>query len=306
MTVRPPTLGGADVSGELAEATSGRALEAVTDLHVDVYGDGPAAVFIHGSFGWGLDTFPHQRSLADGYRLFFIDRRGFGRSPDADDLGWPTDVEDLTSFLDEVGPAHLVGQSYGAVVVLLVAGRHPELVNSIVAIEPVFFEAARGDPRADAMTAAQKPVFERAHQMNVQAFVAARMAVMEHTDEAIAERIEGSSEQDWRAADASRRERWPGDAPVAFEALAVASFPKVIVRGAWQAQQRAGRVMPAKAMQATAEAAARKSGAELVVFESSAHDPQMEEPDRFNDLLRRIWSRAEVGKTVRARESSDE
>jgi pimeloyl-ACP methyl ester carboxylesterase len=110
----------------------------------------------------GARHFPHQRSLADGYRLFFIDRRGFGQSPDADSIGWLTDVEDVTGLLDEVGPAHLVGQSYGAVVALLVAGRHPELVNSIVAIEPVFFEAARDDPRADAMTAAQKPVVERA------------------------------------------------------------------------------------------------------------------------------------------------
>ena len=64
--------------------------------------------------------------------------------------------------------------------------------------------------------------------------------------------------------------------------------------------------MPANAMQATAEAAARRSGAELVVFESSAHDPQMEEPDRFNDLLRRIWSGAEADEAVRARQSSDE
>jgi len=262
----------------------------VTDLHVDVYGEGPGAVFIHGSFGWGLDTFPQQRSLADVHRLFLIDRRGFGRSPDADLVGWPTDVEDVTGLLEEVRPAHLVGQSYGAVVALLVAGRHPELVNSIVAIEPVLFGAARGDPRADAMIAELKPVFERAHQMNTQAFVTAWMAALGYTREAIVDRIDGYSERDWRAAEATRRERWPGDAPVAFDVLAAASFPKVIVRGDWPAQRRAGRVMPAEAMQATSEAAARRSLAELVVFEASAHNPQMEEPERFNDLLRRIWS----------------
>lgn len=279
----------------------GTGLEAMTDLHVDVYGEGPAAVFIHGSFGWGLDTFPQQRALADGHRLFLIDRRGYGGSPDAEIVGWPTDVEDVTGFLEKVGPTHLVGQSYGAVVALLVAGRHPELVNSIVAIEPPIFEAARGDPRVDAMIAAQKPVTEHANQMDAQAFVAAWMAAMGHTREAIAERIEGYSEQDWRAAEASRRERRPGDAPVAFTALAAASFPRVIVRGAWQAQRRAGRVMPGEAMQATAEVVARRSGAELVVFESSAHNPQLEEPERFNDLLRRVWSDAEGNEAVRAR-----
>ncbi len=37
----------------------------MTELHVESLGRGPAALLVHGSFGWGLDTFPEQRTLVD-------------------------------------------------------------------------------------------------------------------------------------------------------------------------------------------------------------------------------------------------
>ncbi len=95
----------------------------------------------HGSFGWGLDTFPEQRALAGEYRIVLVDRRGCGGSRWAEAEGWPADMHDLATLFDEIGPAHLVGQSYGAVVVLLTAGLRPERVLSLIAIEPPAFEA---------------------------------------------------------------------------------------------------------------------------------------------------------------------
>jgi hypothetical protein len=40
------------------------------------FGDGPACVFVHGSCGWGLETFPDQRELADSFRIVLADRGG--------------------------------------------------------------------------------------------------------------------------------------------------------------------------------------------------------------------------------------
>ena len=105
-------------------------------LHVEVLGDGPAAIFVHGTFGWGSDTFPEQRTLANRYRIMLVDRRGFGGSRSMDAAGWPVDMYDIAELLDEVRAAHLVGHSYGAVVALLAAGLRPERVLSLVAIEP--------------------------------------------------------------------------------------------------------------------------------------------------------------------------
>src|SRR5439155_2184722 len=106
----------------------------------------------------GLDTFPDQRALSDEYRIIVVDRRGFAGSSSLEAEGWPADMRDVAALLDDVGPAHMVGQSYGAVVVLLAAGLRPERVRSLVAIEPPAFEVARGDADADATTTSLKPV----------------------------------------------------------------------------------------------------------------------------------------------------
>ena len=86
-------------------------------LHVTVWGDGEAAVFVHGSFGWGEETWQEQRPLADHYRLLLVDRRGFGGSPANGRVDFERDADDVAAVLDE--GAHLVGHSYGGVVSLL-------------------------------------------------------------------------------------------------------------------------------------------------------------------------------------------
>jgi pimeloyl-ACP methyl ester carboxylesterase len=261
----------------------------VTDLHLDSFGEGVPAVFVHGSFGWGLDTFPEQRALADSHRIVLVDRRGFGRSPPSPQ-GWPTDVEDVAALLDELGPAHLIGQSYGAVVSLLAAGLRPERVYSLVAIEPPAFEAARGNPSADAATAALKPVYERAPELSAEQFVEAWATGGGRSLEEAQEWTATFGEQDWAAVEASRHERWPGDAPFDFEVLAAATCPKLLVRGAWPS----GREEPGKGFRAVCETIAERIGGRVVAFEDSAHNPQIQEPERFNQLLREVWAEAEA------------
>ena len=70
-----------------------------TDLHVVELGAGEPVVFIHGSFGWGEETFPEQRALADGYRVLLVHRRGYGESPPAGDLGFEAQAEDVAEVL---------------------------------------------------------------------------------------------------------------------------------------------------------------------------------------------------------------
>lgn len=258
-------------------------------MHVEVHGEGIPAVFVHGSFGWGSDTFPGQREVADGYRSILVDRRGFGASPRADVVGWPMDAEDLASLLDDLGSAHLVGHSYGAVVCLLAAGLHPDRVRSLVAIEPPAFEHAKGNEEADAVTAALRPVYERATELTDEEFVIEWSAELGNSEDAARAWMASFGEQDWAAARSSRLECWPGDAPFDFDALADARFPKVIVRGEWPAgRERAGRVF-----RAVCERIAERIGATVAVFEGSSHNPQLQEPERFNALLREVWSAAD-------------
>ncbi|MGO9822883.1 MAG: alpha/beta fold hydrolase [Solirubrobacteraceae bacterium] len=261
----------------------------MTELHTETFGAGSAAVFVHGSFGWGAETFPEQRVLADDYQIVLVDRRGFGGAKSKQSDGWPTDMWDVAELLDELGSAHLVGQSYGAVVVLLAAGLRPERVLSLTAIEPPVFDLARGNPDVDATAAAVRPVHDRAAEMSRQEFVAEWARARGMSDERVAEWIASFGPEEWAAAEASRRERYLGDAPIELEKLRAATFPKVVVRGAWPAEL-AGREGAGRHFAAICDALSRRIDARLVVFEQSCHNPQIEEPERFNRLLQDVWS----------------
>ena len=261
-------------------------------LHVETVGDGTPAVLVHGSFGTARASFSAQLPLADSHRLLFFDRRGFGGSPRGDEVGWETDAADLVALLDETGPAHLVGHSYGAVVCLLAAGMRPDAVRSLVAIEPPLFEAAKGDADADRVAEQSRSVSERAAELDIEDYMREWGATVGQSRFEVAAWIEGFSEQDWEAAESSRRERWPGDAPVDYAALAAADFPRVLAHGGWNPEVVGRKAKVGAAFAAVCRAIAERAGGEIERFEASTHNPQSEEPEAFNALLRRLWDAA--------------
>jgi pimeloyl-ACP methyl ester carboxylesterase len=265
----------------------------VTDLHLESFGEGFPALFVHGSFGWGREAFRKQLELADEHRVVLLDRRGFGHSPAAATLGWDTDRYDLAALLDELGPAHLVGQSYGGVVSLLAAALRPGLVRSLVAIEPPAFEVARGRPAVDAVLAAFEVVYDEAPALSGAHFVESWARASGWSAQQVEEWTASFGRSEWEAVESSRRERWPGDAPFDFETLAAASFPKVLARGAWPQLGVPGRQEVGSAYAAVCEVIAGRIGGHVVVFERSGHNPQLQEAEAFNALLRSVWAEAE-------------
>ena len=104
-------------------------------------GTGEPVLFVHGS-GGDLRTWERQvPAIGADYRAIAYSRR-FARpnadiDPDVDDQMLPH-VDDLVAFLREIDvpAAHLVGHSWGGFIALLVAIRHPEVVRSLVLMEP--------------------------------------------------------------------------------------------------------------------------------------------------------------------------
>jgi len=100
---------------------------------------GPLVVLVHGSMDRSTSFGRVARRLQDDSRVVRYDRRGYGRSAR---VGGPYTVEqhgrDLVDVLDGRRAAVVMGHSFGAVVALLVAHRHPELVDAVVAYEPPF------------------------------------------------------------------------------------------------------------------------------------------------------------------------
>jgi pimeloyl-ACP methyl ester carboxylesterase len=108
---------------------------AMSDLFVHSWGAGTPVVLVHGSLATSNEEWQAQRPLADeGFRLLVVDRRGYGQSPVVEGEDFLRDADDIAELMDE--GAHLVGHSYGGLVVLFAAARRPEATLSLALLEP--------------------------------------------------------------------------------------------------------------------------------------------------------------------------
>ena len=120
-------------------------------LHVEEQGAGEPVVLVHGSWD---DTRAWQHvapRLAASHRVITYDRRGHTRSgrPDGVQLRRRHE-DDLAAIIERVagGPAFVVGNSYGGLVALGLAGRRPDLVTGVAVHEPPALAHATDDDRA--------------------------------------------------------------------------------------------------------------------------------------------------------------
>ena len=112
-----------------------------TSLAYRDQGEGENVVFVHGSLSDLRSWEPQVEALGRTHRAMAYSRR---YSPPNEPIPAGVDdqinphVDDLTGFLTATGaaPAHLVGNSWGAFIALLVAIRNPDLVKSLTLGEP--------------------------------------------------------------------------------------------------------------------------------------------------------------------------
>lgn len=109
------------------------------ELCCEVAGQGPPLVLVHGSSVDHTTWDAVVAELSGQFRILTYDRRGHGRSGSVpEEGGIDRDVADLASLIRvfELAPANVVGSSFGALIALRLAARHPELVRSLVVHEP--------------------------------------------------------------------------------------------------------------------------------------------------------------------------
>src|SRR3954453_9709778 len=107
----------------------------------------PRLLLVHGSVVNADATWSAQRPLAERFEIVAPNRRGFPPGPDVDHVDFEEEAVWLEPFLTP--GTHLVGHSYGGVIALLAAARRPELLRSLIVIEPPAFGVACGVPAAD-------------------------------------------------------------------------------------------------------------------------------------------------------------
>lgn len=100
------------------------------------YGDdGPLVVFCHGLFGQGRNWTQIAKALASDHRVLLADMPHHGRSPWAGSFDYLDIAGQVAGMLAADDPAALVGHSMGGKIAMLVALRHPELVERLCVVD---------------------------------------------------------------------------------------------------------------------------------------------------------------------------
>jgi pimeloyl-ACP methyl ester carboxylesterase len=142
-----------------------RAARAGYDTYWTTFGQGPRrAVAIHCSLSHSGSWGGLARHVSGALTLTAFDMPGHGRSAPWQGTGEiQAETARIAATFCEPGPCDLIGHSFGATVALRLAVMRPELVRSLVLIEPVFFAVAfADDPTAKARFDAEMGGYARA------------------------------------------------------------------------------------------------------------------------------------------------
>jgi pimeloyl-ACP methyl ester carboxylesterase len=123
-----------------------------TNIYWEISGDaGEPVVLVHGSWGDHQNWAPVVPALSQSFRVLTYDRRGHSRSERPATQGSVReDVADLAALVEhqEHAPAHIIGNSFGASIVLRLAGERPDLFRSVIVHEPPLFSLLADEPDA--------------------------------------------------------------------------------------------------------------------------------------------------------------
>lgn len=129
------------------------------ELDIHVSGSGDPVLLIAPILADGMLPLSCEPALMNSHRLIRYHRRGWaGSTHTAPPVSIADHAEDAAALLEhlDVGPSHLVGHSSGATIALQLAADRPDLVQSLVLLEPTLF----GVPSAAALLERAGPALE--------------------------------------------------------------------------------------------------------------------------------------------------
>lgn len=110
------------------------------ELRYTSYGEsGSRVVFLHGLFGQGRNWTGIAKRLAPDHRVLLVDLPDHGGSPWSASFDYLAVADQVAALFSAGDPVALVGHSMGGKVAMVLALRHPELVErlAVVDISPV-------------------------------------------------------------------------------------------------------------------------------------------------------------------------
>jgi pimeloyl-ACP methyl ester carboxylesterase len=123
-------------------------------LYWEQHGSGAPVVFVHGSWGDHHNWDAVVPGFARSFRAITYDRRGHSQSERPPSQGsLDEDVADLAALIatSDLAPAHVIGNSGGAIVTLKLAASRPDLLRSVVVHEPPLIGIIQDSPMMPAV-----------------------------------------------------------------------------------------------------------------------------------------------------------
>jgi 3-oxoadipate enol-lactonase len=260
-------------------ATSGFLETNGARIYYEVEGEGEPVVLIHAGIA-NLRMWDEQvPALADAYRVIRYDTRGFGRT-ETEDVAF-SNRADISALLDDLGEdsAHLVGVSRAGQIALDFALEFPRRVRSLVVAAGGIggYEAPGGDPsvweQPEKLWEAKD--WEALADWETDYWVNGPGQATDRADARVRETVHEWILTNYRAEKAEGRPQ-PLDPP-AVGRLGELRVPLLVILGTLDEPGTTA------SMRHLAE---RVSHARLETFEGAAHMLNMEQPERFNRLLR--------------------
>jgi pimeloyl-ACP methyl ester carboxylesterase len=253
----------------------------------------PPVIMLHG-IGRSLEDFTDQHDLLDDqYRVYSVDLAGFGESdPLPGDSTLPAITDAVAALFGEIGetrPAHLVGNSLGGAVAMLLALRHPDRVRSLLLVNSAGFGR---EVTIVLRLLALRPLGKLLLRPSRSASRRSEQAIFRNRDFVTEARVQRALELSRRPhgarvmLDLSRslgtfrgvRRPWR-DAVIA--ATAAAAVPTLVVWGSHDL------VLPAAHLDAAKRVLPH---ARTHLFTDTGHMPQIERAEEFAQLSKEFWA----------------
>lgn len=106
-------------------------------LFYRVLGEGSPIIIMHGLFGSSDNWLTFAKKLAENHKVYLLDLRNHGQSPQASIHNYETMCEDLNEFIDDhnLFEPTLIGHSMGGKLAMKFAVKYGDMISKLVVID---------------------------------------------------------------------------------------------------------------------------------------------------------------------------
>jgi pimeloyl-ACP methyl ester carboxylesterase len=271
-------------------------------LEVEVRGEGPGLLLVHGFGGAKEDFADHLDTLAATHRVVVFDHRGHGASDgpeDPDGYTFERYAADTIAVATAAGldRFRLLGHSMGGMVAQRVVRSDPSRIEALV-----LMDTSPGTPPAldpDLLDSAAQIALEDGKDV-LKALLDAASTLDSPAHQRLLSERPGFREFEERKWDDLSIAMWAGSIrriarqESQLDALRTLTCPTLVLVG----EQDDAFLEPSRAMAATVP------GAELVVIPDAGHSPQFENPRVWIGALTRFFERVDAGGATSSAEAA--